>query len=256
MRYYNWLNKLFLAILICSIGSSCTSPKQFIYFNDLNPGTRVDTVTHRNIVEVAPGDILQITISTIDRDMSQMLNPTTSGVTGNVPVAPGYVVDSIGMIEIPLTGKIHVAGYTTAEVNDVVKSAVSRTVKNAFVSTRLLNFRISVLGAVNRPGTFNITNESVTILEAISLAGDLAVTARRDNLLLIRENDKKREYINIDLNDSKTLGSPYFYLTNRDVLYVKPEANRIVTSSTGFQILPTIFGALSLALVIFSTFRN
>lgn len=255
----NFLSRVYQFIFIICIGAavtSCTSPQKFIYFNDLNVGSRVDTVTNRNIVDVAPGDILHITISTIDKDISQILNPTTSGVTGNVPVAPGYIVDSLGMIEIPLTGKIHVAGLTTAGVNDVVKTAVSKTVKNAFVSTRLLNFRISVLGAVNRPGTFNITNESVTLLEAISLAGDLAITARRDNLLLIRENDKKREYINIDLNDSRTLGSPYFYLTNRDVLYVKPEANRIVTSSTGFQILPTVFGALSLALVIFSTLRQ
>jgi len=257
MRNLN-CKRIVIALLILGIfGSSCVNTKKFVYFNDLASANGEEPISNRPAIKIESGDILQITVSTIDRDISQLLNPTTNGITGvNNPVAPGYLVDSIGAIEMPMIGKVLVGGKTTAEINEIVKDAFSKSVKNLFVSTRLLNFRISILGDVARPGSYNIPNERVSILEALSLAGDVNLSAKRNDLMLIRETNGKRQYVSIDLNDSKTLSSPYFYLSNKDVIYVKPASNRLFTSSTGFQVLPTIFGALSLALVIFSTFRR
>jgi polysaccharide export outer membrane protein len=257
MRYLKCKGNVIAFLILAFIGSSCVNTKKFIYFNDLENASGEQSIINRPAIKIEPGDILQITVSTIDRDISQLLNPTTNGITGvNTPVAPGYLVDSTGAIEMPLVGKIFVGGKTTTEINEIVKEALSKSVKNLFVSTRLLNFRISILGDVARPGSYNIANERVSLLEALSMAGDVNLGAKRNDLMLIRETEGKRQYVTIDLNDSKTLSSPYFYLSNKDVIYVKPSSNRLFQSSTGFQILPTLFGALSLALVIYSTFNN
>lgn len=257
MTYFKYKRTIIAFLILAVLGSSCVNTKKFVYFNDLEKATGEEPIGNRPAIKIEAGDLLQITISTIDRDISQLLNPTTNGITGvNTPVAPGYLVDSTGAVELPMVGKVFVAGMTTAEISEAVKEALSKSVKNLFVSTRLLNFRISILGDVARPGSYNIPNERVSILEALSLAGDVNISAKRNDLMLIREIEGKRKYVSIDMNDSKTLASPYFYLANKDVIYVKPASNRLFTSTTGFQILPTIFGALSLALVIFSTFRK
>jgi polysaccharide export outer membrane protein len=257
MRYLKSKCLVIAFFILAFFGTSCLNSKKYVYFSDLQQASGEELMVNRPSIKIEPGDILQITVSTIDRDISQLLNPTTNGITGvNTPVAPGYLVDSVGAIEMPLVGKVTVAGKTTTEITEIVKEAMSKSVKNVFVSTRLLNFRISILGDVARPGSYNIANERVSLLEALSMAGDLNIGAKRDNVLLIREIEGKRRYVTINLNDSKTLSSPYFYLSNKDVIYVKPSSSRLFTSSTGFQILPTIFGALSLALVIYSTFNN
>ena len=240
--------KILVILFSLIIFSGCINTKRFIYFNDLEKANRTDTITNTNALKIERGDILQITISTIDKDVSQILNPT--GTT-----APGYLVDTTGSIEIPLIGTVNVAGKTITELNYVIKTAANATIKNVFVATRLLNFRISVLGDVARPGTYNISNERISILEALSLAGDVNFGARRDDIMLIREAEGKRQYISIDLNNSKIFSSSNYYLKNKDVVYVKPRVNKLY-SSTGFQILPTIFGALSLALGIYVTLRR
>lgn len=248
-----------MAVIILLITfSSCSNTKNYIYFNDFDSTSvnRVDKINNLPSLKIERGDIIQVSISTIDREVSQLLNPTTNGITGvNNPIAPGYLVDSLGFIEIPLGGRVHVAGNTMTEINEIIKQNLSKEIKNVLVYTRLMNYRISILGDVARPGSYNVSNDRVSLLEAISLAGDLNITALRSNILLIREEDGLRKYHTLDLNDSKIFKSPYFYLINKDVVYVQPAKSRLVTSSTGFQILPTIFGALSLALVVYSTFK-
>lgn len=231
--------------------ASCTSTKKFVYFPDLEKINGTQNITNFQSIKVQPGDILQITITTIDRDITALLNPAPGNTS-----APGYLVDSIGDIELPLAGKIPVQGKTLPEVDNTIKAALSKTVKNLFVSTRLLNFRISILGAVQHAGSFSISNDRVTILDALSLAGDLNGAAKLNDIMVIRERAGKREYVSLDLNNSKTMSSPYFYLANNDVIYVRPASNKLITNTTGFQLLPTIFGSISLLLVIYGTFRR
>lgn len=211
-----------------------------------------DTVNNLSPITIQPGDILQVTISTINRDVAALFNPLPN--SGNLQAtALGYLVDSEGNIELPMIGKVYVKGKTTEAINSDLKIALEKSIKNVFVATRLLNFRISVIGDVARPGYYSISNERATILEALSMAGDVNLTARRSDVLLIREKEGKKEYISIDLSNSKALSSPYYYLANNDVIYVKPGVNRAIASSTGFQLLPTIFGTVSLLLVIYTT---
>jgi len=216
-----------------------------------------DSSVNLQPVLIQSGDILQVTVSTIDKDISLLFNPITAinGSTVNTtnPISQGYLVDKNGDIELPLIGKVSVKGKTTSQINDIIKAELDKTIKNAFVATRLLNFRVSVLGDVAHPGSFNIPNERVSLLDALSMAGDLNITANREDVMLIRETEGKKKYVSINLNDSKVLSSPYFYLTNNDVIYVRPGKNRVTTSTLGFQLLPTILGALSLITVILTT---
>lgn len=244
------LKNTFLILLI-SILAACASRKNIVYFNDIERMRAIDTLNYLSPIIIQPGDILQITVSTINRDVTALFNPLSN--SGN---APGYLVDSEGNIELPLIGKVYVKGKTTEAINTDLKIALEKSIKNAFVATRLLNFRISVLGDVARPGYYSTSNERLTILEALSMAGDVNLTARRNDVLLIREKEGKKQYVSIDLNNSKALSSPYYYLANNDVIYVKPGTNRVIASSTGFQLIPTIFGAISLILVIYTTARR
>lgn len=249
------LKRAFVLIAIVAFLASCASRKKIVYFNDIDKISRIDSVTNFQPVTIQPGDILLVTISTIDREISQLFNPTAVATNGN-PIAPGYLVDQNGEIELPMVGKVKVSGKTTAQITTDIKVALDRSIKNAFVSTRLLNFRISILGDVARPGNYSIGNERVTVLEALSLAGDANLTANKNDILLIREREGKKKYITLNLNDSKTLSSPYFYLTNNDVIYVKPGTNRVIANTTAFQLLPTIFSAISLSLVIYNSLRR
>lgn len=246
-----------MIVVVCLLGSACVNTQKFVYFNDVEKMNAADTSANLQPILIQPGDILQVTVSTIDKDISTLFNPlttiNTSASGGANPISQGYLVDKYGRIELPLVGKIVVKDKTTAEVNDLLKIELDKTIKNAFVATRLLNFRVSVLGDVARPGSFNIPNERVSLLDALSMAGDLNITAIRDDVMLIRERDGRKNYVSINLNDSKTLSSPYFYLQNNDVIYVKPGNNRVTSSTLGYQLLPTILGALSLITVILTS---
>jgi polysaccharide biosynthesis/export protein len=246
-----FLYYLFTPMLILFTG--CLNTKSFVYFNDAQKLNAVDTSQNLHALQLQPGDILQVTISTIDKDISMLFNPNTinnSSTSLNNQIAQGYLVDEEGNIELPIIGKVMAKGKTTSQVNESLKTELSKTLKNVFVATRLVNFKVSVLGDVARPGSYNVPNERITILEALSLAGDLNITAIRDDVMLIREVNGKKEYVSLDLNNSKTLSSPYYYLANNDVLYVKPGANKVFANTRGFQLLPTVLGALSLITVI------
>lgn len=240
---------LLLAAFALAALAGCVNTRKITYFNDIAATTGSDSVNLLSPLKIQPGDILQITVTTLDKDVSAMLNPITvaaSPLPGNNP-EPGYLVDSDGNIDLPLAGKLHVQGKTTKEVNAMVTSALEKNIRNAYVSTRLVNFRIAVLGDVAHPGSYKIPTERASILDALSLAGDMNVTARRNDVMLIREHNGVKTYTSLNLNDSKILSSPYYYLNNNDVVYVKPGPNKVFGTSKMFQLLPAIIGVLSLA---------
>jgi polysaccharide export outer membrane protein len=240
----------FFVILLAGfvLFTSCGGSKRITYFNDIDQGKPADTVNYIQPVLIQRGDILQVTISTINRDVATLFNPVTT-VNGN-PASQGYLVDHEGNIDLPMIGKIYVRGKTTEVINLDIKTALEKTLNNVFVSTRLLNFKVSVLGDVARPGSYIINNERVSILEALSLAGDANISARRNDVLLIREREGRKQYITINLNDSKILSSPNYYLANNDVIYVRPGVNRVISSSTALQLLPAVATAVTLILVL------
>ncbi|SEV92730.1 polysaccharide export outer membrane protein [Chitinophaga sp. YR573] len=238
---------LFTASLCILTG--CVNTKKLTYFNDIEKANGKAMDNKLLSLKVQPGDVLQITITTIDKDISMILNPVsvsgTSAASSSM-IDQGYLVDSTGYVGLPMVGKVYVKGKTTSEINTLVALELDKTIRNAFVSTRIANFRVSVLGDVARPGSFKIPAERASILDALSMAGDLNNTAIRDDIMIIRETEGVKEYATLDLNDSKALSSPYYYLNNNDVVYVKPGKKKAFANSTIVPLLPTVISALSL----------
>lgn len=240
------------AIIMFILLTGCSSSKKLTYFNDISTVNGSDTVNIPQQLRIQSGDVLQITVTTIDKDVSMIFNPNTlnSPTAGGNNIEQGYVVDSTGNIILPVAGKIYVKGLTTTGVTEAVRQALEKEIRNVYVSTRLLNFKVSVLGDVARPGSYKVSSERFTILDALSMAGDLNITAKRNDIIVIREVNGVKNYGTVNLNDAKTLSSPYYYLGNNDVVYVKPGPNKSFSSSKTLLLLPAILSFISLVTTI------
>jgi polysaccharide export outer membrane protein len=166
-------------------------------------------------------------------------------------------VDNEGNITFPLLGKIHVAGSTISGMTDSLTNLVKPLVADAIVSIRLLNFKITVLGEVLKPGSMSIPNERVTILDAIGLAGDLTVFGRRDNIKIIREVNGKREMGMLDLKNGDIFNSPYYYLRQNDIIYVEMNNRKMGNADqTNVRTISIVLASITAVALIISTINN
>lgn len=242
------IKSILLLFLITSL-ASCVNTKKITYFNDVVKANGADNANQYRQLRVQPGDVIQITITTLDKDVSLIFNPQSAAAVSANPgmgMDPGYLVDSAGYISLPMVGKVLVKDKTTSEINTLIAQELDKSVRNAYVSTRVTNFRVSVLGDVARPGSFKVPAERISVLDALSMAGDLNTSAVRDDIMLIREVNGEKQYASLNLNDSKILSSPYYYLNNNDVIYVKPGPNKTFGSSKFVALLPAVISAFSL----------
>lgn len=246
----------FLAHLI-----GCVSSKQVVYFQD-NVGTRGSVqLADAYIPQIQPGDVLSIQVSSLNPEASVYFNPYTPTSaasvrtqqqtnTSGLPEMAGYLVTPSGEIELPLVGRLTVSNLTTSECNALIKKKLIPFLKEPTVNIRNLNFRISVLGEVNRPALFTIPNDQVTLIEAIGLAGDATIYGRRDNVLVIREESGKKTFTRIDLTQRDLFRSPYYYLHPNDIVYVEPGKARVANADRFYLIVPTVLSALSFIAIL------
>jgi polysaccharide export outer membrane protein len=227
----NRLKFLVAALLMVSLGS-CVSNKEIIYLQDAEGITEIET-----IVKVEPkiqqDDLLSINVSALDAEAALPFNLFEAGNAMAQPKPITYLVNSDGDINFPVLGKIKVEGFTTKEITNHLTEALAIYIKNPIVNIRLTNFKVTVLGEVQKPGTYQVPNERISILEAIGLAGDLTIQGKRKTVVLVREQNGKRTFVNIDLTSREILNSPYFYLAQNDVLIVEPNKSRINSSAVG-----------------------
>ena len=217
---------------------------------------------HAGIV-VQPKDMLSIVVSSRNPELVAMFNlPVVSYQAGSETVTGGaqqrlmgYVVDNDGMIDFPVLGPIKVAGLTRWELSDLIKKRLidDDLLTDAVVTVEFMNFKVSVIGEVNNPGTFSIDGDKVTVLQAISLARDLTIFGERENVTIIRERDGKRTMYEINLCDVSMFESPAYYLQQNDVVYIQPSKVKARQSTTDDKALrmTTIFvsgGSLILSL--------
>ena len=186
-----------------------------------------------------------------DQSPTASLN-SANGSSGaaSAPIAPvGYLVNKNGEIEIPLIGKVKVADLTTFDAADAIRVKSLEYLKSPNVQVRILNFKITVLGEVNKPGSYTVPNEKVSVVDAIGIAGDLTIFGKRDNILLIRDVDGKKEFARLNINSSDIFKSPYLYLKQNDVLYIEANKAKIATNNTRSLQVATI-GVSLLSLVV------
>lgn len=203
-------------------------------------------------------DIINIVIQTLDPQANTILNqgnlPASSGaVSGGASaqaVISGYLVGKDGSVRMPYIGAVHVAGLTTEQVRDTVAGKISFYFKDPVVNVRFANFKVSVLGEVKNPSTFLIPNEKPTVIDALGLAGDITIYGRRDNVMLIRDNEGQKEITRLNLDSSKSVSSPYFFLRPNDVLYVEASASKVQSTDAyrnrNYAIIAAALGFLTI----------
>ncbi|WP_029038371.1 polysaccharide biosynthesis/export family protein [Salinimicrobium xinjiangense] len=219
---------IILLMLSLLLTTSCVSRKKIAYFQDL-PELQTEVDLAKSNLEIQPNDLLTITVSAANIEAVQPFNlPLTSapslaggGVNGRMELQ-SYLVDSDGNIEFPVLGTVRVAGLTRQELVEKLKKEISVYVQNPIVNIKIVNFQVTVLGEVVRPGTFTVPDERISLPKALGLAGDLSIYGQRDNVLVMRETGGKTEYKYIDLTSSDFINSPYYYLQQNDVIYVEP----------------------------------
>lgn len=249
-------------LLASSLMMSCVNSKQLVYFQDLT--SRADSARQQAYAAtVRPGDILSILVSSLSPEASSFFNPyamqqqamgnqtmMNNTQTNPLPSVPGYLVATDGTITVPLLGVVPVAGQTNVQIAGLLQEKLKTYLKEPIVSVRNQNFRITVLGEVARPSLFNISNERITLPEALGLAGDLTIYARRDNVLVVREENGQRTYSRLDLTKRDVFNSPFYHLHPNDVIYVEPGKTRVASTDRIYQLVPIALSALSFIAII------
>lgn len=235
-------NSLLALIVALSAIVSCGTAKDIAYFQNKVVDEPEAIDKHAGIV-IQPKDMLSIVVSSRNPELVAMFNlPVVSYQAGSEIVATGgynqrlmgYVVDNDGYIDFPVLGPIKVAGLTRWELSKLIKDRLLKEglLTDAVVTVEFMNFKVSVIGEVNAPGTYTLTNDKVTILQAISLARDLTIFGQRENVCVIREREGERVIYEINLCDVSMFNSPAYYLQQNDVVYVQPSEIKARQSTT------------------------
>ena len=225
------LHKMTAGMLSVVMLASCANVKDIAYFQDKAIDHPEEIDKHGGIV-IQPKDMISIVVSSRNPELSTMFNlPVVSYQAGSEVVDAGYqqrlmgyVVDNDGYIDFPVLGKISVAGMTRWELSEKIKDILldKGYLNDAVVTVEFMNFKVSVLGEVNHPGTYTIEGDKVTVLQALSLAGDLTIFGKRNNVTVIREMDGERIFYNVDLCSVDMFKSPAYNLLQNDIVYVEP----------------------------------
>lgn len=239
-------HKLLIVVLIGILFTGCHSQKDLAYFDNIKDSSSGTISVGEYGIKIAPEDELLITVTSeiqeatkqfnqsmfnpISRNDLQEMAGTTQSIASKANTSgsnrlPTYMVSRDGDIDFPVLGKIHVAGMTTSQLADYIREHVSATVKNPQVKVTLINFKVNVLGEVSAPHTINVTTEKFSIIDALAACGDLTDYGKRDNVIIIREQeDGTRAYQRVNLHDTNLFASPYFYLKQNDIIYVEPNS--------------------------------
>ena len=220
-----------IALLGIVLLSSCASKSDVVFFQDAQTfETLVDKSTF--VPKFKVDDVISIHVSTINPELSAPFNLIRGSREGGIGQEQvDYIVDKDGEIDFPVIGKIKVVGLSPQEVRVLLRDELSEYLKEPIINIRLRNFTVTILGEVNRPGTYDVNGEQITILEALGFAGDLTIKGMRENILVIRDFNGAKTYSRIDLTSKNALKSPVYYLTQNDVVYVEPNQSAITQSS-------------------------
>lgn len=270
--------KIYLPItLLLFLATACRPVREVTYFQPVEmpdssrkvvfknfglKDPKKESPTYEHLIQ--PNDILSIYVSSLSPEASSFFNAIpplerseqTQGSSFASRSDIGYLVDAQGMIELPLIGKLKLSGLSTSVARDTITLRLERFLQFPSVRIYLENFKVTLLGEVARPGVYKVSNEKITIPEAIGLAGDLTIFANRKNILLVREENKEKKYYTIDITRRDVFNSPYFYLRSNDILYVEPVKGRIAQSDNFYRVAPLVMSTLTLIAVLAVRLNN
>ena len=242
-----------LAFLLLSLLflNSCASKSSIVYLN--GPTNATNSADYE--MRLQADDNLMIAVTSINPEITIPYNLQTLTLQTNSEIGVGqqkqlsYLISKEGTINFPVLGVIHLGGLTRLEAQQKIQNLLKDHIADANVIIRVLNFKVTVLGEVTRPGPIQVATERITLLEALGSVGDLSVFGKRNNILLIRQRDGQTETHRLDLTDPNLIASPYYYLVQNDVVYVEPNKTKINSSVVGPNLTVGI-SALSLLITI------
>ena len=239
-----------LFCLLIVMGTSCVSTQKSTYFYNAQ-----DTMFLSKLDDMEPpiqkNDILSISISSLNPEASAIFNSTNNFSTNTT--GSGYLVNSDGFIQLPILGNVKAAGITKKQLKTDITNSIldKKLLLDPIVNIRHLNYEVTVIGEVGNPTVITVPNERISLIKALGLAGDITVYGKKDNVLLIREIDGKRNIRRIDLNSRNFLTSPYYYLQPNDVIYVEANKDKVAQANRSQQqLLPTILSGLSIIAIV------
>lgn len=254
LKKFGTIVQYFIGIILIFIFSAgCTTPKDVTYFQDVNEDTFILPSTGE--IKIEPNDKLSIMVKTMDPNLSALFNLSviTDRIGDNTQLTPGignirnnsvvstgiakYTVSPTGYIDFPVLGEIKVAGMTRSELSGFIKGELmgKDLAKDPVITVEFVNMGVSLMGEVNRPGRYDINEDRINLLEAISMAGDLTLQGKRDNIKVIRETEGKVNTYSVDITNFKELASsPVYHLQQGDIIYVEPnDLRKRQTTSNG-----------------------
>jgi len=237
MKKQQYLLVLFISIIGVLL-TACVSSKEVLYLQDVESYTEQNIKQNYEIV-IHQDDLLGIMVNSRNPELALPFNLPlvsyqlgTEGQSYGQQRILGYLVDTRGEIDFPILGKMKVEGLTRTELTNLIKTKLMEEdlIKDPIVTVQFLNYKISVIGEVARPGSFTIAGDRITLFEALSMAGDLTIYGRRDRVAVIREREGKRTMLFHDLRSSEIFVSPYYYLQQNDIVYVEPNKAKAAQS--------------------------
>lgn len=239
MKYLSLLKKI-TPFLLVTLLFSCASRKDLVYYQGID-GITAQEKSSSYEIKLQPDDLLMIIVSAEDPEIAMPFNLQSVSVQnpGRLDAVTGqqtmqlYLVDADGSIEFPVLGKLKVSGLSRSEVLQMLQQKIGVYIKNPNINLRIMNFKISVQGEVNSPGSYNVASERVTLIEALTMAKDLTIYGKRNNILIIREIDGLKSYNRVDITKADFMNSPFYYLAQNDVVYVEPNKNKINGAAIG-----------------------
>lgn len=262
------MNRLFFVLPLLVLFASCKSYKNVPYFKDIPDSIAngyAAPLTSFQELKIQPDDIIQVSIQTIDPQVNGQLAtgssmsyqtqsfPATASAAGTNTGSGGYLVDKDGFIEMPLTGRVRVAGLTTEGARDSIRRRAAIYYKAPVVNVRFANFQITVLGEVLRPATYVVPNERVDVLQALGMAGDLTIYGKRENVLVIREEDGRKTFARLNLNSSDIFKSPYYQLRQRDIVYIEPSKSKAASTDASQTRLIALLGTVVSVIIVLAS---
>ncbi|MEZ7505854.1 polysaccharide biosynthesis/export family protein [Flavobacterium sp. Arc2] len=231
--------KKIILFLVALFLFSCASRKDVVYYQNIDGLANQKSSSYE--IKLQPDDLLMIIVSAEDPEIAMPFNLKSISVQtpGKLDAAMGqqtmqlYLVDAAGYIEFPVLGKLKVSGLTRSEALEMLQQKIGVYIKNPIINLRVMNFKISVQGEVALPGTYSVDSERITLIEALSKAGDLTIYGKRNNILIIREIDGVKSYNRVDITKADFINSPFYYLAQNDVIYVEPNKPRLNASAVG-----------------------
>ena len=264
----------FVAVFFMLVFGSCRTPQNIAYFQGLEniSPAQLEAMNQKYVPRICVDDALLIYVTSPDRSTAApfsvppygfyMPGESEIGISATTQNIYTYLVDEYGEINFPVLGRVHLAGLSINEATRKMESLIWETAPTAIVSVQISNFKVSIIGEVNLPETYYIKNSRISILELISRAGDLTVTADRKNIWLHRDNDGEKVHVHFDLTDPMIFASPYYYLQQNDIIYVLPnEAQKqnavySLRDATRITLYSAIVTTCSILLSAFLTIRG